>query len=339
MALRVARGLFRLWFVLSILWIGAVAVMSWSALPVAPPERDVATPREDESIYVVVGPDGKEYRIAAPKDATNDLIETIAQIKLGPKIRCNAAVWDIIESALKLAFIPPIVVLAIGSVFAWAFRGFRDKDRAGRPEPSLTGGPVWQAREEVNPATKPVQGAPSNLHPWRRFFARMIDLYFFVLLVFLFFFFLEIMWPELFAVEQSRTDARGKDFLYGLAVIAAYSIFEAFCLNVFGGTFGKSLYGIRVAPKAGDRIIFSVALQRSLAVWIRGLGLGIPIVAVVTLLVAYRTLMKNGQTSWDRNFNCVVVHRKLSIARWFVVAIAWLFLLSLYAIGLYFETT
>ena len=29
MALRVARGLFRLWLVLSVLWIGGVGVMTW----------------------------------------------------------------------------------------------------------------------------------------------------------------------------------------------------------------------------------------------------------------------------------------------------------------------
>jgi hypothetical protein len=34
MALRVARGLFRLWLVLSVLWIGGVAVETWWTFPV-----------------------------------------------------------------------------------------------------------------------------------------------------------------------------------------------------------------------------------------------------------------------------------------------------------------
>src|SRR5262245_42846044 len=36
MALRVARGLFRLWLVLSVLWIGGVSVVTWWTCPWTP---------------------------------------------------------------------------------------------------------------------------------------------------------------------------------------------------------------------------------------------------------------------------------------------------------------
>jgi len=43
MALRVARGLFRLWLVLSVLWIGAVGIVTWQTdgniAQVCPPGR------------------------------------------------------------------------------------------------------------------------------------------------------------------------------------------------------------------------------------------------------------------------------------------------------------
>jgi len=39
MALRIARGLFRLWLVLSVLWIGGVAVVTWRTFPPEIPER------------------------------------------------------------------------------------------------------------------------------------------------------------------------------------------------------------------------------------------------------------------------------------------------------------
>ena len=35
MALRLARGLFRLWLVLSVLWIGGVGYVTWQTLPSA----------------------------------------------------------------------------------------------------------------------------------------------------------------------------------------------------------------------------------------------------------------------------------------------------------------
>src|SRR5262249_13382635 len=139
---------------------------------------------------------------------------------------------------------------------------------------------------------------PSKLHPWRRYFARMIDLYIFILV---FFFFLGITFPELFAAD--RTSSRQNEYFYMFIGLVAYSIFETFCLNVFGTTLGKLIYGIRLASNVDNHIAFAVALKRSLAVWVRGIGLGIPIVTLVTVIVAYRTLLKDGQTTWDRDFN------------------------------------
>src|SRR5262245_17102511 len=37
MALRIARGLFRLWLVLSVLWIGWVGLLFWNTWPEGPP--------------------------------------------------------------------------------------------------------------------------------------------------------------------------------------------------------------------------------------------------------------------------------------------------------------
>jgi len=71
MALQVARGLFRLWLVLTVLWIGIVAVIGWSQLPSALPKQDVAdlSPTEDRSIYVFARAYGKEHEIPAPEDS------------------------------------------------------------------------------------------------------------------------------------------------------------------------------------------------------------------------------------------------------------------------------
>jgi hypothetical protein len=40
MALRVARGLFRLWLVLSVLWIGGVGVVTWREYPDEGPDKN-----------------------------------------------------------------------------------------------------------------------------------------------------------------------------------------------------------------------------------------------------------------------------------------------------------
>jgi hypothetical protein len=169
----------------------------------------------------------------------------------------------------------------------------------------------------------------TNLHPWRRYFARMMDLYIFMLV---FFFVLGVVFPELFEATPGQPATPGNDYLYSFVGLAAYTVFEAISLNVFGITFGKLLYGIKIRMKDGDDIALFTALKRAIFVWLRGLGLGFPLVTLATLIVAYRSLREHGQTSWDRDCNCLILHRELSILRWFVIAITWALLLSTYVI-------
>ena len=156
----------------------------------------------------------------------------------------------------------------------------------------------------------------------------MIDLYIFILIFFLF---LGVTFPGLFA-NQNPADEKGFELLYTLIGLAGYAVFETFCLNVFGRTFGKLVYGIHIRPKTGHQIELATAFKRSVAVWIRGLGFGIPLIALITLIVAYRTLHKERETSWDRDFKILVTHDRLSVFRWVGVAVTWA-LMGLYYRG------
>src|SRR5262249_50646786 len=122
-----------------------------------------------------------------------------------------------------------------------------------------------------------------TLHPWRRFFARFFDSWLFALV---FFFILGVIFPELFQTTQSSATTRGEDYAYSILGLGAYAIFETICLNTFGVTFGKFLYRINIEMKELDQIPFSIALKRSLAVWIRGLAFGFPLLNIITLTVA-----------------------------------------------------
>ena len=44
-------------------------------------------------------------------------------------------------------------------------------------------------------------------------------------------------------------------------------------------------------------------------VWVNGLSFGIPVVTVVTLVMAYRRLDGDSITSWDDKLGLVVLHR------------------------------
>ena len=101
MALRVARGLFRLWLVLSVLWIAGVGVVTWGTFVY--PEVVVC----------------EEVEAPAP----GSCLPRSVVLELQPE-------WDkdrraAFQFALLLALVPPAFLLALGSALVWAFRGFR----------------------------------------------------------------------------------------------------------------------------------------------------------------------------------------------------------------------
>jgi hypothetical protein len=105
MVLRVARGLFRLWLVLSVLWIGGVGIATWWTFPEDNPiVRDICAKANDaEQCAGLLRAAGKN-----PFEAFD------------PEERRTAIQFASIE-----AFVPPVFVLALGSALVWAFRGFR----------------------------------------------------------------------------------------------------------------------------------------------------------------------------------------------------------------------
>jgi hypothetical protein len=160
---------------------------------------------------------------------------------------------------------------------------------------------------------------PPSLHPWRRYFARMFDIYVFsfgaAVVV-------GILFPNLFS---SKSDA-GNDQITGLLFLAAYIPVEAFCLYAFSTSLGKALYGIRIASGsqlAFPPIAFSQALRRSMLVWFRGLGMGIGIVTLFTLVTAFNNLKKNRTTTWDADMGWTVTHSEYGALRWIGILTCW----------------
>jgi hypothetical protein len=90
MALRVGRGLFRLWLVLSVLWIGGVGVVTWCAFLGVPFVRWDDPIVEDRKLF---GAKTEKERL----------------VRIG----------------IVYALVPPVFVLGLGSGLVWAVRGFR----------------------------------------------------------------------------------------------------------------------------------------------------------------------------------------------------------------------
>jgi uncharacterized RDD family membrane protein YckC len=150
-------------------------------------------------------------------------------------------------------------------------------------------------------------------HPWRRFFARTVDistvgLLFFLLLAF---------------SVGSTMPSRAEGFAKAIEnpIIASFLLYlvwlpvEAVFLSLFGTTPAKWLFGIRVVHTGGELLSFSEALNRSFLVWVQGVGLGIPFVALFTQLFAYRRLTRTGTTLWDTSAGAVMTHQRWGALR------------------------
>lgn len=91
---------------------------------------------------------------------------------------------------------------------------------------------------------------------------------------------------------------------------------EALLLSTWGTTPGKWLLKVKITPHLG----FEAAIKRSLSVWIRGMGLGIPFVNFFCLLIAYQRLRLLKTTSWDIDSRTKITYGTISRLQFGVVA-------------------
>ena len=100
--------------------------------------------------------------------------------------------------------------------------------------------------------------------------------------------------------------------VYGIALV----LYDAICVMAFGRTTGKALMGIRVNAHGGAKPSFGRSLSRSGLMWLLGLGLIIPFVAVITYVIGYILLKWRDQTPWDRAASVVVATTPVEAWRW-----------------------
>lgn len=185
----------------------------------------------------------------------------------------------------------------------------------GTPVPELP--TAWTVPAPAAPRDEAGARLSPGVHPWRRYFAKQLDVMVFsVGSVFAFAVALEFISPE---TGAGFSQAMDNQFAAALVAVALWGIGDALCLAWFGNTPGRSLYGIRVSMADGSRLTAATAFMRSTLVGIKGMGFGIPIVALVTTLVAYNKLTRDGASSWDSELGTQVTHIPWSVARGLVV--------------------
>lgn len=121
------RGLLRLWAVAAVLWVG-VAFYSGDTWQRVAGERQIDLSAPDGTTYELQFPAFSDEK-AAVEAAKAEIIRQKPNLSLLGHWRVLAinspSIWPPLFDFAKLAFIPPLLLLALGYCGLWVGRGFR----------------------------------------------------------------------------------------------------------------------------------------------------------------------------------------------------------------------
>ena len=151
----------------------------------------------------------------------------------------------------------------------------------------------WLDALDSTPAVPSSDAIREPRAPWRRFFARSLDLLICSVLIYALF---------LLVFHVNLTNA---SFLQKLLIwvlnIALTLIFEPLLLSWFGTTPGKWILGLRVTDLSGQRLSRSDAWERTTSVLLLGLGFLIPVVSWICMFLNLRRCEKDEPLPWENN--------------------------------------
>lgn len=96
-----------------------------------------------------------------------------------------------------------------------------------------------------------------------------------------------------------------------------YPFIEAMLIKSYATTPGKALMGFRVLTEDGKKLSTPISLARAYRCYLLGLGLGIPIVVLATMIHQFGRIEEKGITSWDEALDLTVNTKKVGTVRWF----------------------
>jgi uncharacterized RDD family membrane protein YckC len=184
-------------------------------------------------------------------------------------------------------------------------------------------------RQEHAAPPVPVAEALASPHPWHRWLARILDVGFFGGLL-----------GMVMGAVAPDVLLRANDIALNLMLLALWVPVETLLISAYGTTPGKALLRIRVVSADGYSLGAGTALERSFQVWMRGLGFGVPVVSLVTMILSYSRLEKQGATAWDHALGVRVAQRHVGAGRWMFIAaivlgVLWLAVMGARASGEY----
>lgn len=132
--------------------------------------------------------------------------------------------------------------------------------------------------------------------PARRFWARFID----GSLIGLPTSFFLAFWAAYYSPDIAMLLARpGGETAFGLLMVPVYLFLESLIFGVFGSTPGKALLGLSLTTQDGKPLDFGQYWQRQFSVYFSGLGMGLPLISLFTLIRQYLRVKRDQCTSYD----------------------------------------
>ena len=157
-------------------------------------------------------------------------------------------------------------------------------------------------------------------HPWRRFFARDIDITIYSIIWLCIQFFLFRWHPE---------DNLIISILISYITFLLMIIIEPLLLCTWGTTPGKAVFGLILRNQNGDKLTYVEALHRTFGVFRRGYGYGIPIYDLVRNYKCYKASRNNETMSWDYDCNTNYYLKDLKSLRIVAYIITIIFLIAI----------
>lgn len=144
---------------------------------------------------------------------------------------------------------------------------------------------------------------PQVFHPWRRFLARMFDIFIY-----------NTLWSAFiaFAFHINLADRSNLGKLVDSFIVTVIMLgVEPLWLHLFGTTPGKAIFGLRIEAPDGRRLSYSEGLARTWGVIAAGMGYSIiPIYNLVRLWKSYKLCSENETQPWDESISYTIKDTK-----------------------------
>ena len=153
---------------------------------------------------------------------------------------------------------------------------------------------------------------PQVFYPWRRFLARMFDIFIY-----------NVLWSVFYAfVFHVNLTARSNlgNILDSFIAVAIMLVLEPLWLHLFGTTPGKAIFGLRIETPDGRHLSYSEGLERTWGVIGDGMGYNIPIYNLIRFWKSYELCIENEPQPWDESISYTIKDTKWYRSVFYIVA-------------------